>query len=150
MCYQDDSDGSSVLMHAAAQGSLDAVVLLLNHGAPWNALDRANRCAGEYAIEQGHEEVAQYLLEAGCRAELILMAAEKHSKLGVAPTGANDAYLSQKLEYVGDVKLLDEGKCLHCGSVEHVRRSTHVLQVPRLSGCLASAFHGGYARASSV
>ena len=34
-------------------------------GAPWNALDRAGHCAGEYAIEAGHCDVADKLLAAG-------------------------------------------------------------------------------------
>ena len=31
--YQDDADGSSVLMHAASSGSLEAIDLLLEAGA---------------------------------------------------------------------------------------------------------------------
>lgn len=32
---------------------------------PWNAVDKAGRCAGEYASEQNHEDAAKTLLDAG-------------------------------------------------------------------------------------
>lgn len=38
-------------MHAAQGGNLAIVRALLTAGAPWNALDRQGRCAGEYAME---------------------------------------------------------------------------------------------------
>lgn len=54
-CFQDESDGASVLMRAAGAGSMEAVEFLLARGAPWNALDRAGMCAGEYAMHAGHQ-----------------------------------------------------------------------------------------------
>lgn len=39
--HQRDSDGRSPLMAAAAAGSIPVLTLLLQEGAPWNALDRS-------------------------------------------------------------------------------------------------------------
>ena len=38
---------------------------LLAAGAPWNALDRRGRCAGDLALDAGHSEAAEAILEAG-------------------------------------------------------------------------------------
>ena len=40
---------------------------MLAAGAPWNALDRRGRCAGDLALEAGHSEAAEAILEAGAR-----------------------------------------------------------------------------------
>ena len=78
---------------------------------PWNAIDRRGHCAGEYALANGHQEVAESLLAAGCRAELILAAVKRHvssETLGGAPTGSNDDYLQQSLAYSEDqTRLMD-------------------------------------------
>jgi hypothetical protein len=34
-------------------------------GAPWNAIDKEGRCAGEYAMDAGQQEAIDVLLEAG-------------------------------------------------------------------------------------
>lgn len=34
-------------------------------GAPWNAIDKQGQCAGEYAMEEGHQEAFDILLDAG-------------------------------------------------------------------------------------
>lgn len=47
---QEPEGGSSCLMHAAQGGHLEIVRALLAAGAPWNALDRQGKCAGEYAM----------------------------------------------------------------------------------------------------
>ncbi len=51
--FQDETTGTSALMVAAGTGSLQMVQLLLGQGAPWNALDRQGRCAGDYAVDSG-------------------------------------------------------------------------------------------------
>ena len=38
---------------------------LLAAGAPWNALNRHGKCAGDLALEAGHAEAAEAILEAG-------------------------------------------------------------------------------------
>ena len=64
-------------MAAASSGSSDICALLLERGAPWNAIDRMGRCAGDYATDREHWEVVNLLVEAGTRAELVLGAAER-------------------------------------------------------------------------
>lgn len=39
--------------------------LLLEAGAPWNALDRKGNCAGDYAMNAGHQEAYEVLMDAG-------------------------------------------------------------------------------------
>lgn len=52
-------------MAAAAVGATDAVEALLEAGAPWNAIDRRGRCAGDFAMEGDHAGAAGAILEAG-------------------------------------------------------------------------------------
>jgi type IV protein arginine methyltransferase len=74
---QDEATGQSPLMVAAAQGHLTLVQLLLESGAPWNAVDRNGNCAGNYATDHEKWDVVNYLVEWGTRAELILGAAQR-------------------------------------------------------------------------
>lgn len=92
--YQDPSDGMSCLM-GAAQGGHEAIVgALLGAGAPWNALDRRGRCAGEYAMESGHQGCIDRLVDHAVMAELILGAAGE----GVAAVQEeSDRYLKGKV-----------------------------------------------------
>ena len=60
-----DEQGKSPLMAAAHAGHIEVLRLLLEAGAPWNAIDKQGRCAGEYAMESGQQEAANLLLGAG-------------------------------------------------------------------------------------
>lgn len=60
-----DSDGLTPLMHAAKQGHVDVIKALLEAGAPWNALTPSNLSAGDFAMEAGHQEAFETLLNAG-------------------------------------------------------------------------------------
>ena len=40
-------------------------------GAPWNALDRKGRCAGEFAVDAQSQECVDLLVNAGVRAQLL-------------------------------------------------------------------------------
>lgn len=60
-----DSDGLTPLMHAAKQGHVDVLKALLEAGAPWNALTPSNLSAGDFAMEAGHQEAFETLLNAG-------------------------------------------------------------------------------------
>lgn len=71
-CQQDLETGLSPLMAASQAGHLALVQQLLEWGAPWNALDRYNRCAGNFATDHEHWEIVNLLVEWGTRAELIL------------------------------------------------------------------------------
>lgn len=62
----------SVLMAAAGAGHADTVQLLLEEGAPWNAVDREHRCAGDYAVRNGHQHVIDLLMQHACTCELLL------------------------------------------------------------------------------
>ena len=69
--HQVEGSGMSALMVAAQQGHTAAVEALLAHGAPWNAQDTREMSAGDYAMDNGHEEV--------CIADCIAHVARKHS-----------------------------------------------------------------------
>eukprot|EP00939_MAST-03C_sp_MAST-3C-sp1_P001982 g1982.t1 len=103
-CIQDPSDGMSPLMAAASAGSTEVVSLLLQHGAPWNALDRKGRCAGEYAMEAGHQKVVDQLVDAGVRAEMILAALDEKKRRGMMtrPPPSNRQYLERDISYLSD------------------------------------------------
>jgi len=62
---QDEATGTSPLMAAAALGDTASVEALLAAGAPWNALDRRGRCAGDCAMAGDHGDAAGAILEAG-------------------------------------------------------------------------------------
>mmetsp|Transcript_20248 Transcript_20248/g.56139 ORF Transcript_20248/g.56139 Transcript_20248/m.56139 type:complete len:342 (-) Transcript_20248:150-1175(-) len=99
-------DGRTPLMAAAEHGHLPVVQLLLEHGAPWNAMDRAGRCAGDFAVQGGHQEVVDLLVQFGCEAELVLGLLERQ-KLREQSEAGNSEYLQQKLTFHED-KILDE------------------------------------------
>jgi type IV protein arginine methyltransferase len=63
--FQRDSDGASALMLAAKNGHCTVLSLLLEDGAPWNAIDKQGHCAGDYAVNAEQTEAAELLLEAG-------------------------------------------------------------------------------------
>lgn len=119
----DDATGASCLMLAAGQGSERAVTLLLQAGAPWNAVDRKGRCAGEYALEGGHQTVVDMIVNHAVQCELLLGAAGRNGRMrlvqpagalgadeaspAAAPIGESAAYLARSVRYDGD-RLLDE------------------------------------------
>ena len=67
---QDEADGVSALMLAAGGGHLAIVELLLAAGAPWNAVDRRGRCAGNHALDNSQQHVVDFLVDAAVKAEL--------------------------------------------------------------------------------
>ncbi|KAF3787198.1 Cortactin-binding protein 2 [Nymphaea thermarum] len=60
-----DGSGFTPLMHAAENGHASIVKLLLEYGAPWNALNPSDQSAGDLAMESGHQEAFDLLLNAG-------------------------------------------------------------------------------------
>eukprot|EP00873_Tetraselmis_striata_P011408 jgi/Tetstr1/431672/TSEL_021200.t1 len=100
-----EDTGRTPLMAAAGGGHAPVVALLLQHGAPWNALDKAGRCAGEYAVDGGHQAVVDMLVQFGCESELVLGLLERR-RLQEESSAANSEYLAQKLEFHED-KILD-------------------------------------------
>ena len=67
---QDPATGLSPLMLAAQNGHVDICNILLEAGAPWNAVDRYGKCAGNWAQENEHWEVVNLLVEEGTKAEV--------------------------------------------------------------------------------
>jgi protein arginine N-methyltransferase 2 len=108
--HQEDARGTSALMAAAGAGSLEGVEALLAEGAPWNALDRFAKCAGDYALRGGHQDVVNALVEAGVRAELIFGQLEETSKaLQAEAARENAAYISRDVRYEGAAANLLDG-----------------------------------------
>lgn len=67
---QTPTSGQSPLMVAAQHGHVDICQLLLDAGAPWNAVDRYGKCAGDFATENEQWNVVNLLVEAGTKAEV--------------------------------------------------------------------------------
>ena len=124
-CQQDTETGTSPLMAAALVGNSSVCQFLLENGAPWNAVDRSGKCAGNYATEKEHWNVVNILVEWGTRSELILGMVERKKRDAsggqislVSGTGVVEQepctkpdYLRQRLVYSEDGKaLMDEDK----------------------------------------
>ena len=80
--YQDSATGQSALMLAAGNGHAEVVSELLINGAPYNAVDKEGKCAGNYALEAGHSRIVDALVDAGVTAELLFarLAARKEER----------------------------------------------------------------------
>lgn len=76
ICFQDPQTGMSVLMAAAGSGHIEIVRYLLDQGAPWNAVDRKYRCAGDYAAMNGHQAIVDLIMDHAVMSELILSIGE--------------------------------------------------------------------------
>lgn len=85
---QESEHGLSPLMVAAQNGHLDICKFLITEGAPWNACSKVGKCAGNYATENEHWEVVNFLVDAGTKAELILSASIRLSMMAES-SGAN-------------------------------------------------------------
>ena len=53
--FQNPNNGTSALMVAAKNGHHELVSLLVQYGAPWNAIDQYGNSAGDYALQAGTE-----------------------------------------------------------------------------------------------
>lgn len=119
---QDDATGKSPLMVASEIGHLGIVQYLLEQGAPWNAVDRYGKCAGNYATAAEHWDIVNLLVDHGTRAELILSSLQRAGggNYGMDLQKVNDGtlpvahepstkpnYLRQRLT-ITDKSILDE------------------------------------------
>jgi type IV protein arginine methyltransferase len=68
----DPSTGKTSIHIVAALGNTEMLEMLLEYGAPWNAVDNEYRTAGDDAEQAGQMECYEILLNHGCRSELIL------------------------------------------------------------------------------
>jgi protein arginine N-methyltransferase 2 len=101
--YFDPEEGLTPLMQAAKQGHSDVIKLLLEAGAPWNALSPSNISAGDFAMDAGHQDPFEILLNTGIQAELILgTIARKTKKEG----DSSGDYLEDRVSFSED-KLID-------------------------------------------
>ena len=56
-----DDQGATALHHAAIKGNYEISRLLIDNGASVQAVDRNGRTAGEYALKNGFDDLAQLL-----------------------------------------------------------------------------------------
>ena len=78
--YQETVNGESILMRSALHGHIAAVDALLELGAPWNAVDRNGRCAGTHALNAGHQDIVNRIVEAGVQSELMFAEVERRQR----------------------------------------------------------------------
>ena len=81
---------------------------MLAAGAPWNAVDRRGRCAGNHALDNGHQTIVDFLVEVDDAtpweaSSSKLGAAERASSRAAAAKAAeSDEYLSRSVRYEGE------------------------------------------------
>ena len=98
------NSSKTALMHACeTHGNVDVVQLLLSSGAPWNDVDDDGHCAGEYAAQK-YPQLASLLMDYGVEVELQL--GQQMRAKGEYET--DTSYLSEKLKYDDEDRLLDE------------------------------------------
>ena len=104
-CQQEEVQGHSPLMRAAAAGHLPLVHFLLEDcAAPWNAVDRQGQCAGNYATQQEHWEIVNALVDWGTRAELLLGLVERQQRSKVAASSTQQQVVDGPVEYQPSTK----------------------------------------------
>jgi ankyrin repeat protein len=101
-----DRFGARPLSHAARNGHLEMVDLLLARGAPIDARNLAGATALYFAAERGHAEVAQRLIERGADVKLT-------GRTGISPVAAaayagSDAIVEMLLAQGADEHAPDE------------------------------------------
>lgn len=106
--YQEFENGRTVLMEAAARGYGKIVGLLIENGASWNAIDIDGKCAGQFALENGFEDIHESLLGHAVRTELVLGLIERKKKMENGQVGpSNEDFLKKKCFFRDNV-LIDE------------------------------------------
>ncbi|KAF6767309.1 Ankyrin repeat-containing domain protein [Kalmanozyma brasiliensis GHG001] len=79
--YEDPSSAGWSALHFAAEGGhLEAVRLLLRHGALWNAVDAHGFTAAQVAWSMNHESCYRAIFEEGVRQTLLLNALGSHDE----------------------------------------------------------------------
>jgi uncharacterized protein len=101
-----DRMGARPLSHAARNGNLEMVDLLLARGAPINARNLAGATALYFAAERDHVAVAQRLIERG--ADVKLTGRSGISPVAAAAYGGSDAIVELLLAHGADDRTPDE------------------------------------------
>ena len=108
-----DQDMTGLLHLAAQVGNLEACQALLQlTSLAWNVLDENGKSAGQVALENGHEQLYQELVDEGVRAEFVLTALGQKfadETLVQEKNVSNAKYLQSRLVF-SEGKLLDEDK----------------------------------------
>ncbi|KAG0042008.1 hypothetical protein BGZ83_001005 [Gryganskiella cystojenkinii] len=82
--------GRTMLHFACMIGNLEIVKLLLQYGHPWNLVDDDYKSVGDYAKSFNHLEIYEFLLEEGCRTELLLGLMQRKLKAELREAEYND------------------------------------------------------------
>ncbi len=101
-----DRFGARPLSHAARNGHLEMVELLLARGAPINARNLAGATALYYAAERGHVAVLQRLIEQG--ADVKLTGRSGLSPVAASAYAGNDAIVDILIAHGADERAPDE------------------------------------------
>jgi ankyrin repeat protein len=101
-----DRFGARPLSHAARNGHLEMVNLLLARGAPINARNLSGATALYFAAERGHVAVAQRLIERG--ADVKLTGRSGISPVAAAAYAGSDAIVEMLLAHGADEHAADE------------------------------------------
>ena len=106
-----DADGLTPLMHAAAGGHAGVARLLLDCGAPWNALSPSGLSAGDLASDPDTYDI---LLDHALRSELVLGTVARRQAV---PANASDgapaeSYLESRVSFSEERVLDAESKAV--------------------------------------
>lgn len=116
--YEESDELKNPVMIAAARGDLPMVQYLLVHlSFPWNAIDSTGKSAGEYALENGHTNVYNWMVQHACRTEILLdviMTKNQKPDDSIAKV-INKDYLESKLTWDGERLLDDAGDAVMMG-----------------------------------
>lgn len=104
-----DSNGMTPMMHAAAGGHALAVSCLLDAGAPWNALSPSNLSAGDFAMQNAHQEAFDVLVNFAIQAELILGTVARRGGDG---STSNEGYLEERVVFGEDMIMDADSKAV--------------------------------------
>jgi len=152
--FQEEENGASALMLAAANGNCDVIAYLLKEGAVWNAVDRKHKCAGDYATDAGHQDAIDAILQHAVICEMILGRAKvraekdislKKEKMDAQGFGDNHEYLRSKLRYdKNDVEglLLDDKEDAVMMSWETQLMKEHAKIICHNRGSVLNVGHG--------
>jgi len=91
---------------------MDICQALVDAGAPWNAIDRYGKCAGDYATVAQKWEVVNLLVDVGTKAELILGASIRLAQQLEGPNNKSETNIDTAVKDEDDQKQIsnDAGK----------------------------------------